>query len=57
MTPASFTRGAFVALLALIMAGNALAQDEMIEDLPEEQQDAVEQAVEEAKTPATCPKK
>jgi len=58
MTPASFIRHALVALVALSVAVPVLAEEgepptseEVIEELPQEQQEAVEQAIEQAETP------
>jgi hypothetical protein len=57
MTPTRFVYHALLALLALSVVRPVLAEDaepstkEMIENLPAEQQEAVEQALEEAETP------
>jgi hypothetical protein len=58
MTPARFIRHALVGLVVMSVAAPAFAEDkeapsaeEVIGDLPEEQQQAVEQAIEEAETP------
>ena len=62
MTPASFIRHALVVFIAMSLAAPAFAEEgepaedapsseEVIGDLPEEQQEAVEQAIEQAETP------